>query len=127
MSTAAPGFSKHPGHVVDIEPSGARVRAYAGDILLADTVRALQVCESTLPPVWYIPLADVNEELLTKTETSTYCPFKGHASYWRVATSDSVIDDALWAYEDPYTECLALQNHVAFYADRVNIQVQQES
>lgn len=126
MPTPAPGFAKHPDYAVDIEPSTARVRVHAGNTLVADSVRALKVSETNLPPVWYVPMADVAQELLIKTTTSTHCPFKGDASYWRVEAGDTVVDDALWGYENPFTECLPLQNHVAFYPNRVTIDVQLE-
>lgn len=126
MPNPAPGFAKHPGYAVAIEPAKVRVCVHAGDTLIADTVDALEVSETNLPAVWYVPMADVRQELLVKTATSTYCPFKGHASYWRVETGDAVVDDALWGYEQPFDECAPLQNHVAFYPNKVTIEAQDE-
>ena len=81
----------------------------------------LPVTETKHHPVWYLPLADVDAASIAATDHSTYCPFKGHASYWSLTTADGLLDDAVWAYEDPYDECAQLAGHVAFYANKVSI------
>lgn len=123
MSNPAPGFAKYPTHAVEIIPSTATVRVLMGDTIVAESTQALEVRESRHSPVWYVPLIDVRLALLTRTETSTYCPFKGHASYWRVGTDERSVNDAAWGYEDPFDECLPLKGHVAFYADKLDITV----
>ena len=126
MPNPAPGFAKHPGYTVAIVPSRARVQVHVRDTLVADTRKALKLYETNLEPVWYVPVGDVDRGLLRKTQTSTYCPFKGHASYWSLATAHGLIEDALWSYEAPFDECASLQNHVAFYGNRVTIHAQDE-
>ena len=121
MANPAPGFAERPAHRVEIRPCTTRVRVTVGEQLVAESLRPLRLAESTLPVVWYLPLSDVNEELLQRSDTSTYCPFKGHASYWSLTTADGLLDDAVWAYEDPYDECAQLAGHVAFYANKVSI------
>jgi uncharacterized protein (DUF427 family) len=123
MNNPAPGFEAHPDYAVTIEPSTAHVRALVGDTVVADTQSALSVTESRHRPVWYLPLADVDQTLLTRTDTSTYCPFKGHASYWSIKTPDASLDDALWGYEAPFDECAPLVGYVAFYTDKVALEV----
>ena len=71
-------------------------------------------------------LRDVNDELLQATQTSTYCPFKGHASYWSTTTANDGVEDAVWGYLAPYSECLGLQDHVAFYTDKVVLEIDGE-
>ena len=123
MSQPAPGFEQHPDYFVDITPSDRRIRVLAGDVVIADTVNALSVLESRHHRVWYLPMADVNEQMLTATSTSTYCPFKGHASYWSIVTGEAELNDAVWGYRDPFAECLLLKDHVAFYTDRVTLEI----
>ena len=123
MSQSAPGFAKHPDYRVDITPGNSRIRVLVGDVVIADTVNALSVLESRHHPVWYLPMADVNEQTLTATSTSTYCPFKGHASYWSIVTGEAELSDAVWGYRDPFDECLPLKDHVAFYTDRVTLEI----
>ena len=104
MSNPAPGFAKHPTHEVQIAPTNVRVRVTAGEALVAETTRALEVRESRYPPVFYIPMEDVDRSLLTRTRTSTYCPFKGTASYWQIDTAANGPTDAAWGYEQPFDE-----------------------
>ena len=90
---------------------------------LARSSAAFVVTESRYPPVWYLPREDVDTHHLTPSETTTYCPFKGTASYFHITTPDGQLVDAVWSYEAPYEECAPLSGYVSFYADRVDIQV----
>ena len=122
----APGFEKHPDYSVDLQPQNVHIRVLAGSTVIADTQQPIAVRESRHHPVWYLPMADVDQTLIEATETSTYCPFKGHASYWTLRGSDGALEDAMWSYLDPYDECLLLAGYVAFYTDRVDMQVDGE-
>ncbi len=68
----------------------------------------------------YIPLADVDQTLLQRTQNSTYCPFKGDASYYSITVGGERSVDAIWTYEDPYPAVSEIKDHVAFYPDRVD-------
>lgn len=123
MSTAtagaAPGFVKRPEHVITIAPHTVRVRAVVDDTVIAESDRALLVEETGHDPVLYLPLDDVAGELLARTEHSTYCPFKGDATYWSVRFGDETLDNVVWGYELPFDEMTALKDHVAFYTTGV--------
>lgn len=123
MTNPAPGFARHPDHRVTITRSPKHVRALAGDEVVADSRAALLVEESGHDPVWYFPLQDVRDGRLVPTESASYCPFKGHASYFTVEAGGARLEDAAWAYPTPYDECRPLAGHVAFYPDRVAIEV----
>jgi len=110
-----------PDHPITIEPNPARVTVRVGDRVVAETSAALNLRESTYPAVPYIPLADVDRSLLRPTETSTYCPYKGDASYYTVALPDGELTDAVWTYPEPYAAVAEIAGHVAFYADKVEI------
>ncbi len=112
------------GHPITIEPTNARVQVRVNGELIADTTAALELREATLPAVQYIPMADVVTERLVRTETSTYCPFKGTASYYGVRTGDDTVDDVIWTYEAPYPAVAAIAGHVAFYPTKADISVQ---
>jgi len=126
MSEPAPGFVKHPSHQVDITPATDHVRILVDETVIADTTRPLQVLESRHHPVWYLPLTDVNVDLLVATEHTTYCPFKGHASYWSIEAGQPQLENSVWGYQEPYEECEPLRNHVAFYTDKVALEVNGE-
>jgi uncharacterized protein (DUF427 family) len=66
----------------------------------------------------------VVQDRLTRTDTGTYCPFKGEASYYSVTTSaGDTVDDVIWTYEQPYPAVAAIAGHVAFYPNKADISV----
>ncbi len=112
-------------HPITIEPSSERVIVRAGGGTLADSTATLVLREADYPPVRYIPLGDVDQTLLAPSDTSTYCPYKGDASYRSITTEPDRGRDAVWFYDDPYAAVEAIRGHVAFYADRVEITVEE--
>lgn len=114
----SPGFRRDPGHRITVEPFSGRVTVTANGRTIAATQKALSLAEHTYPPVLYIPFADIDFTALTPSATVTHCPFKGDASYWSLADGAK---DAMWAYQHPYDEMLAIRDHGAFYPDRVTI------
>lgn len=126
MNNPAPGFAEYPNHRVVATRTPRHVRVLLGDTVLADSRAAFRVEESGHDPVWYFPPDDVDRSRLTPTGTTTYCPFKGHASYWTIHAQGESLEDAVWAYLAPYDECRALAGCFAFYPDRVRIEVDGE-
>lgn len=121
MSTnAAPGFSKHPLHRVDIAPAAVRVEVEFNGVIVAASSSPLLIEESRHDRVYYLPRRDVQMQYLTATDHSSYCPFKGHARYWSIQVGERVAENAVWAYDEPYDEAIPLQGHVAFYPDRID-------
>jgi uncharacterized protein (DUF427 family) len=120
MSASAP-LIPGPDHPITIETSSAHVVVTAGATVVADSSNALTLHEANYPPVYYVPLDDVDSELLESSDTTSYCPYKGEASYYSVRTGDSVVEDAIWFYDEPYDAVSEIAGHVAFYPDRVQI------
>jgi uncharacterized protein (DUF427 family) len=120
MSARAP-LIPGPDHPITIEPSSAHVVVKAGAAVVADSSNALTLNEANYPPIYYVPMADVDAELLVSSDTTSYCPYKGEASYYSVRTDDAVVEDAIWFYDEPYAAVSEISGHVAFYADRVQI------
>ena len=115
------------GHPITIEPTKGRVQVRINGELVADTTAALELREATIPAVQYIPLDDVVQERLARTDTSTYCPYKGEAGYYSVTTAaGETVDDAIWTYEQPYPAVAAIAGHVAFYPDKAEITVERD-
>ena len=111
-------------HPITIRPTGKRVTVRVDGTVVAETDGALSLAEASYPVVQYIPLADVNQSLLERTTTQTYCPYKGNASYYSVTTPDgSTQADLIWSYEHPYPSVAQIAGHVAFYPDRAQISV----
>ena len=120
MTNPAPGWLKHPQHVVKLAPFLGTVTITSGPHLIAESTAAIEVTESKHGTVWYLPLAAI-QAALQPSDTETYCPFKGYASYRSLELPEGTIEDALWLYENPYDECLRLKNYVSFYANKVTI------
>lgn len=116
----APGFQRHPDHSIAIRPALARWQVQGRDGLVADSLGALILDESGYAPVVYFPRADVRMRRLTPTASKTTCPFKGSASYWRLASSGSA-QDVAWSYPETYDEVTDIAGYVAFYADRITV------
>lgn len=113
-------------HPITVEPTGGHVTVRVNGEIIADTDRALTLQESTYPAVQYVPLADVVGDRLRPSDTQTYCPFKGEASYYHVVTeAGATVEDAIWAYEKPYPAVGEIAGHVAFYPDKAEVLVGQ--
>ncbi len=120
----APGFKKYPEHRLTTQPARVRVQVkYKGE-LIADTTSAVEMHEKSstgkvvAPVVYYVPRKDVRMERLARSEHHTQCPFKGTASYYSLKEGP---ENAVWSYEQPYDEMLAIQELLAFYPDKFEI------
>lgn len=119
-----PVLQPSPAHPITVTPTGQHVIVRINGEVVADSDAALTLQEATLPAVQYIPLADVRKDKLRRTDTATYCPFKGDASYYSVVTSDGdTVNEAVWTYEQPYPAVAAIAGHAAFYPGRADITV----
>ncbi|MDF1790838.1 MAG: DUF427 domain-containing protein [Thalassobaculaceae bacterium] len=119
----APGFTKKPEHRVALKPAGRRVLVTLGGETVADSTQAILCEESNHGPVYYVPMVDTRVDAFTPTARSTYCPYKGTASYWSISAGGTKAENAAWSYDLPYDECAALAKHVAFYGDKVDVRV----
>jgi uncharacterized protein (DUF427 family) len=122
MTDTRPRLEPGPDHPITIRPSASHVSVRQGSTLIAETDRALELREADYPPVFYIPLDDVDQQLLRVSDEHTYCPYKGEASYYDIVPRDGEkLGGAVWFYPEPYRAVDAIGGHVAFYADRVTI------
>jgi uncharacterized protein (DUF427 family) len=109
-----------PDHPISIKPNSNRVVVSVGGRIIADTREALTLYEAHYPAVQYIPRKDVDMTLLARTEHSTYCPYKGDASYFSIPVGGDRSVDAVWSYETPYPAVAGIKDHLVFYPDRVD-------
>jgi uncharacterized protein (DUF427 family) len=107
-------------HPITIRPTGSRVTVRVGGAVVAQTDSALSLAEASYPVVQYIPVDDVNQALLERTTSQTYCPYKGDASYFSIPAGGERAIDAVWSYETPYEAVVEIQDYLAFYPDRVD-------
>lgn len=110
-----------PDHPITIAESGERYVVRLDGHVIADTTGALVLSEANYPAVPYFLLADVDTTLLRESSTTTYCPYKGDASYYSIAGPERVVEDAIWYYAEPYPAVAEIAGYVAFYPERVDI------
>lgn len=118
--TAKPIMHPGPDHPITIEPNPARILVTVGGRVIADTREAQTLREASYPPVQYIPRKDVDMSLLQRTDHATYCPYKGDCAYYSIPVGGERSVNAAWTYEAPFAPVAAIQNHLAFYPDRVD-------
>lgn len=111
-----------PDHPITITQNPRRVRVTAGDIVIAETSKALTLKEARYPAVQYVPREDANMALLERTDRVTHCPYKGDANYYSVKADGKTLDNAIWTYETPYPAMTEISGHLAFYPDKVKIE-----
>ncbi|HEX3616976.1 MAG TPA: DUF427 domain-containing protein [Solirubrobacteraceae bacterium] len=126
MSAASEPRIPGPDHPIAVEPFSGRVRVSFANHTVADTTRALELREASYPPVYYVPLTDVDHAALRPSDTMTHCPYKGDASYYDVIDPRTLqaVGDAVWHYREPYPAVGDIADHVAFYPDRVKVGVE---
>jgi len=113
-----------PDHPITIEPNPKRVVVKVGGTVIVNTTRALALKEASYRCVQYIPREDARMDLLERSASHTYCPYKGEASYFSIPSGGARAVDAIWTYEEPYTAVAGIKDHLAFYPDRVEIEEQ---
>lgn len=99
-----------------LEATKKRLRVVFNGITIADTVNGYRVLETSHPPVYYIPQADIRMEHLLATSRNTYCEWKGGAIYYSIEVGKRSIEDAAWSYQEPNYSFRAIKDHIAFYA-----------
>jgi uncharacterized protein (DUF427 family) len=109
-----------PDHPISIDANPFRVVVTVGGTVIADTRDALTLREAEYPAVQYVPRRDVDMGALTRSEHTTYCPYKGDASYYNIPAGGDRSRNAIWTYETPFEAVAQIKEYLAFYADRVD-------
>ncbi len=104
-----------PDHSVEVEPSGVRAKVDFGGEVIAESGRTLLLREDRHEDVYYFPKEDVRMDMLTPTDRSTHCPYKGDASYWTLQAGGRELQNGAWSYLDPLEERPEIKGYIAFY------------
>lgn len=110
-------------HPITVSPTEGHVTVRVRGQVVAETDAALSLKESTYPVVQYVPIEAVDAGALRRSDTTTYCPYKGEANYYHLGIGDETVDDAIWTYEQPYPAVAQIAGHVAFYPDKADVAV----
>ena len=114
-------YPPNPYHRVDCRPTHRGLRVTAAGETLVDTVETVILFETALRPRLYVSPSLVRTDLLCRSETSTYCNYKGSATYWDVIVGGIRIDDAAWSYDDPLPESLPIAALLSFDETKVEV------
>jgi uncharacterized protein (DUF427 family) len=119
---ASPGDSNYsiesPAHRLFMLPVTRRIRAELGGKTVLDTRQARLLYETGIRARLYVPVADFDQPALVASENTTYCPFKGTATYRSLRVGDRQSDDAIWVYDEPNAETPWLQGYAGVYEER---------
>jgi len=103
-----------------VEPLNARVTITLGGRLIADSTRAVRVLETSHPPAIYVPPGDFVDGALVATAGSSFCEFKGTASYYDVVGGDTRAPKSAWYYPAPSRGFEAIAGFVSVYPGRMD-------
>lgn len=106
-----------------LEADSRRVIVRHGGVVIADTVRSIRVLETASPPTFYLPPEDVDRALLNRAEGSSFCEWKGAATYWSVVAQGEVLTRVGWSYGDPFPEFEGITDYLSFYPARLDCSV----
>jgi uncharacterized protein (DUF427 family) len=105
-----------PFHRIDVLRSARHVRVEYDGRVLAESSRPLLLFETHLPMRCYLPPDDVVG--LERSDTVSYCAYKGRASYYSVPDGPR---DVAWTYPDPLHDGEPVRGHICFFDERVDV------
>ena len=103
-----------------VEPVAERIVVVLGGQVVADTVRAVRVLETSHPPVYYLPRADIVAGSLSNAEGNSWCEFKGRAKYLSVRSGEHTAERSAWYYPQPAAGYELLVDRVAIYPSQMD-------
>ncbi|KAA8499701.1 hypothetical protein FVE85_7286 [Porphyridium purpureum] len=106
-----------------LELANRRVKVFANGKLVADSTGAYRILETYHPPTYYIPRAHFDAQYLEQERAtgSSFCEFKGKATYWSFVVDGKRFDRVAWSYEAPSDpQYKPILGHLAVYAGRVD-------
>lgn len=98
-----------------VEDVNKHIRIIFNNQLIADTHRSKRLLETSHPPNYYIPLDDIKTEYLVQTTHSSYCEWKGRASYYTLRVGDRVAENVAWYYPKISPNYKEIEGYVSFY------------
>jgi uncharacterized protein (DUF427 family) len=117
-------YPPNPYHRVDCRPTDRRLRVTLNGDILVDTSETIIVFETALEPRLYVAPSLVRTDLMRRSETSSYCNYKGYATYWSAVRGGEVHDDIAWSYQDPLPESLPIRGFFSFDPGKVAVEAE---
>ena len=92
-----------------------------GGVTIVDSTESHRVLETSHPPVYYVPVDTVLAGVLRSSGgRTTYCEWKGVASYYDVSAGGRTVERGAWTYRDPVPGYEAIRDAIAFYPGRMD-------
>ena len=98
-----------------VEACSKNIQIVFNGVVVADTRRAKRVLETSHPPVYYIPPADIRMQYLSRTPRVSVCEWKGQAAFYTLTVGDRQAASAAWSYPQPLPGFEGIRHHLAFY------------
>lgn len=98
-----------------IELTDRHVQVLFNGVTIADSHNCVRVLETSHPPMYYIPLTDVQLYYLSPSLQRTVCEWKGTARYYDLRVDDRAVENAAWTYPAPRRGYEPLAEYLAFY------------
>jgi len=98
-----------------LEPTAKQIRVVFGGLVIAESGSTFRVLETSHPPVYYIPPADIAMQCLLQGTNGSCCEWKGRAGYHHVVVGKARAENAAWSYADPTPAFRAIRDYIAFY------------
>jgi uncharacterized protein (DUF427 family) len=117
-------YPPNPYHRVDCRPTRRRLRVEVAGAVLVDTDDTLILFETGLAPKLYVARSHVRMDLLQRSETTTYCNYKGWTTYWSAAVDGTVVADVAWSYDDPLPESEPIRGFLSFDAEQADVRAE---
>ncbi|MGV0643289.1 DUF427 domain-containing protein [Mycolicibacterium sp. XJ2546] len=114
-------YPPNPYHRVDCRPTDRRLRVTVADTTLVDTADTVIVFETAVQTRLYVDPEQVRTDLLRRSDTTSYCNYKGYATYWSAVIGDEVVDDVAFSYDDPPPETLPVKGFFSFDGERIDV------
>ena len=114
-------YPPNPYHRVDCRPTRRRLCVKVAGTELVNTDATTILFETALAPKLYVPPALVRTDLLRASATTSYCNYKGRATYWTATIDDTTVEDVAWSYEDALPESSPIQGWFSFDPTRVEL------
>jgi uncharacterized protein (DUF427 family) len=103
-----------------VAPSTSKVTVIHRGVTIVDTAAPIRVLETSQAPGFYLPPSDIRMDLMTRSSASSFCEWKGIATYWTLTVGGETFEDVAWSYDSPTPPFSAITGYLAFYPQRVD-------
>jgi uncharacterized protein (DUF427 family) len=114
-------YPPNPYHRVDCRPTDRHMRVEIAGSVLVETWDTVILFETALAPKLYVRPTLVRMELLRPSDSTSYCNYKGDATYWSCIVGDTIVEDVAWSYEEPVPESALIKGFLSFDSTRDDV------